>query len=127
MAKTKGAVMYTTKELMEKLSLMGCDVAGSLAAVAMNDWKALGYKSEFVESVTSKGDPVFKHVISPDMRLQALKILSEYLYPKRKAVEHSGEITSVIDDKLSPREIESILTDDPFLVTTGKVIGQLPS
>lgn len=56
---------------------LGCDPFEILVHFAKGDADALGYDGG---------------TIPPDMRLQAAKEASQYLYPKRKAVEHSGEI-----------------------------------
>ena len=65
---------FDAKLIAEQLD---CDPFEILVHFAKGDADALGYKGG---------------TIPPDMRLQAAKEASQYLYPKRKAVEHSGEI-----------------------------------
>lgn len=51
---------------------------------------------------------------NPAVRFQAAKELMQYLHPKRKAIEHSGEIKNQIselpDDELD-RRIQSLLKE----------------
>lgn len=44
----------------------------------------------------------------PDIRLQAIKEACKYLYPQRKAVEHSGEIANPYLEK-SVEELEALV------------------
>lgn len=50
----------------------------------------------------------------PSERARILLSLMEYLYPKRKAVEHSGGIIAATTADLSHAEIMAILSGDPF-------------
>jgi hypothetical protein len=70
---------------------LGCDPFEVLIHFARGDAEALGYPEE----ITRKGKDGRESVlpaITPEMRLQAAKEAAQYLYPKRKAVEHSGEV-----------------------------------
>lgn len=50
----------------------------------------------------------------PAQRASILLSLMEYIYPKRKAVEHSGGIVTATTNDLSHAEIMAILAGDPF-------------
>ncbi len=84
----KGTPNSKTLELSELISKFGCQPGEVLARVARGERiMALAYANketgEFVE-----------HEVMPtlDQMIQADKELTQYVYPKRKAVEHSGEI-----------------------------------
>jgi len=100
------------KEMAEKLN---CNPFEILLRFAMGDWNGLGYKAESTYAPTQKGEVIEKPTIPPELRVKAASEAAQYLYPKRKAIEHSGEITSVQVEKLKPEEINSILRGDPFL------------
>lgn len=63
--------------LAEKL---GVDPLEVLLNFVKGDWAALGYKSPHEAKMTS------------EMRLKAAGEVSQYIYPKRKAVEMTGEV-----------------------------------
>lgn len=116
----KGTPNKKTNELMEKAKQLKCDPFEILCYFALGDWKKLGYKDEYTYAPTQKGEVIEKHVISPEIRQKAASEAAQYLYPKRKAIEHSGEVTQKIEDKLSTSEIEAILKADPFLKKKSK-------
>jgi hypothetical protein len=113
--RAKGTPNKTSLPLHEKAKELGCDPFEILCRFALGDWEGLGYKSEFIFTPTQKGEVVEKPLIPPELRSKAAAEAAQYLYPKRKAIEHSGEITQVVEDKLTPKEIEAILRTDPFL------------
>jgi len=113
--RTKGTPNKTKLPLEEKARELGCDPFEILCRFALGDWKGLGYEKEFTFSPTQKGEVVEKPIIPPELRQKAAAEAAQYLYPKRKAIEHSGEITNVVEEKLSTQQIQTILTQDPFL------------
>jgi len=113
--RTKGTANKSKLPLEEKARELGCDPFEILCRFALGDWKGLGYKEEFSFSPTQKGEVVEKPIIPPELRQKAAAEAAQYLYPKRKAIEHSGEITNVVEEKLSTQQIQTILTQDPFL------------
>lgn len=71
---------------------LGCDPFEILIYMAKGDWKSLGYeKKDRLTSVSQAGD-VYEDQVTPEMRLKAASEASQYLYPKRKAIEHTHEI-----------------------------------
>jgi hypothetical protein len=113
--RVKGTPNRTTLPLQELAQKLNCNPFEILLRFAMGDAKGLGYALDTVEQTTPKGDIIEKPLITPEIRVKAASEAAQYLYPKRKAIEHSGEITSVQVEKLKPEEINSILRGDPFL------------
>ena len=66
--RSKGKANSATQEIIDKLEALGCDPATGLAMIAM--------------------DPETK----PELKVKAYSELSKYIYPQRKAIEHSGEV-----------------------------------
>lgn len=104
----KGTPNKTTQSLMEKCEKLGCDPFEILLRFAMGDWQGLGYESRQELKYTSEdGSAVYEDVISPELRQKSAKEASEYLYPKRKAVELSSDedkgFRVIIDDYTSSR------------------------
>ena len=102
-------------KLHEKAKELGCDAFEILCRFALGDWQGLGYEKGITYQSTNKGDLIEKHIIPPELRSEAAADAAQYLYPKRKAIEHSGEVTQVVEEKLTPKQIETILRQDPFL------------
>lgn len=60
-------------------------------------WKELGYKSETVTKFFGENMSE-EYTITPELRMHAASKACEYLYPKRKAIEHSieeGTVTNI--------------------------------
>jgi hypothetical protein len=117
--RTKGTPNKSALPLQEKAKELGCDPFEILCRFALGDWQGLGYDKGITYQSTNKGDLIEKHIIPPELRSKAAAEAAQYLYPKRKAIEHSGEVTNVVEEKLSTKEIETILRSDLFL-NTGK-------
>jgi hypothetical protein len=111
----KGTPNKNTLPLQQLADKLGCSPFEILCRFAIGDAKGLGYATDIVHSTTSKGEIIEKPLIGPELRIKAASEAAQYLYPKRKAIEHSGEITSVQVEKLKPEQINSILRGDPFL------------
>jgi hypothetical protein len=52
--------------------------------------------AEIVYGVDSHGAPIVGPAVKKDLKLQAAKELAQYLEPKLKATEHSGELQHTI-------------------------------
>lgn len=90
--RAKGTPNKSTQSLMEKCERLGCDPFEILLRFAMGDWKGLGYEAQqALKQVTEGGEHIYEDVIPPELRQKSAKEASEYLYPKRKAVEISGD------------------------------------
>jgi hypothetical protein len=77
------------EEIAERL---GCNPFEVLIHFAKGDWKSLGYEAgKRIVGCTQDGSPIEVDVISPETRLNAAKEASQYLFPKRKALELSTD------------------------------------
>lgn len=116
--RAKGTPNRTALPLQQLAEKLGCNPFEILCRFAIGDAKGLGYSSDIILKHNQKGDTVEQPLIAPELRVKAASEAAQYLYPKRKAIEHSGEITSVQVEKLKPEEINTILRGDPFLGAT---------
>lgn len=83
----KGTPNKNKSELQKKADALGVDPFEILLLFTKGDWQALGYPQEKETKFNAQGGVVQVRVISPDLRVAAAKAASEYLYPKKKAVE----------------------------------------
>lgn len=113
--RVKGTPNKNVIPLQEKAKELGCDPFEILCRFALGDWEGLGYDKGITYQSTNKGDLIERHIIPPELRSKAAAEAAQYLYPKRKAIEHSGEVTQVVEEKLTTQQIETILREDPFL------------
>lgn len=74
------------QNLLEKKNFCPIEL---MIMVAQNDWAGLGYSEPEFEKQGFQGVTFYEPVISMDHRITAAKTLISYLYPKRKAIEHS--------------------------------------
>ena len=104
----KGTPNKNRQVLLDKAKELGVDPFQILLLFAKGDWKALGYDSaETVTAITKDGQKIFADRISPELRQKSAKDASEYLYPKRKAVELTGEDGGPVDfNNVSKDEID---------------------
>lgn len=90
-----GSPNRRTEELFHLAEKHDCNPFEILILFAKGDFKSLGYE-EFQKKIVGKGESaemVEELTISPELRQKSARDAAEYLYPKRKAVEHS------LDDK----------------------------
>ena len=110
----KGRPNKRTEELKEISDRLGVDPFEVLLLFASGDWKALGYdKAKFVSGINEYGQ-WYKWTIDPSLRSRAAAEACQYLNPKRKAIEHSGEIKSPqseLSDAELDRRIQSFLKE----------------
>ena len=84
----KGSVNLKTEYLHHMAMELDIHPFKVLLQFAAGDWKSLGYKAETV--FKQYGESVNEELtISPELRMSAAAKACEYLYPKRKAVEHT--------------------------------------
>lgn len=84
----KGSLNARTVDLLEISQRLECNPFEVLIHFAKGDYGALGYEKDQIK-VTGKGETVSELTISPELRQRSAKDACEYLFPKRKAVEHS--------------------------------------
>jgi len=76
-------------EAIELAERMKCNPFKILLQFAKGDWKALGYKTKDV--IKFVGDNIYtEDRISAELRQSSAKAACEYVYSKRKAIEHSA-------------------------------------
>jgi len=68
---------------------LGVDPFEILLLFAGNKWKELGYESETVTKYGQAGVVNEEFVIEPTTRSKAAAEACQYLYPKKKAVDHT--------------------------------------
>jgi hypothetical protein len=89
----KGSASKITLSIKEKSEQLGCDPFEILLHFAKGDWKALGYESDHILKPGGGGEVFPVPMISAEMRLKAASDACQYLYPKRKAIEGSLNVT----------------------------------
>ena len=100
----KGTPNKKTKELNSIAERLDVDPFEILLLFAKGDWKALGYSKEF--ELTGFGR---KYTLEPSVRAKCAAEACNYLFPKRKAIEHSldedlsNTIKSLTGDQLDAR------------------------
>jgi hypothetical protein len=60
-----------------------------LMKILNNDWEGLGYEAEIYHKETPSGEVKIGYVLTPQMRLDAAKEATKYLFSQKKAVEIS--------------------------------------
>lgn len=85
----KGTPNKGTQELHEKLGALGFDPFTTLCLFGMGDWRALGYPRQTETKYTSSGEPYETDRIQVDARIKAIAEVCQYLYPKRKSIDHN--------------------------------------
>lgn len=91
-AKTGGRKAGTpnkkTEDFFDKCEKLGHDPITFNILIAQNKYRELGYDSATVTVYTKSGDSYEQDRISIETRLAANNKLLEFMYPKRKAIEH---------------------------------------
>lgn len=103
----KGTPNKKTQTAMELAEKVGVDPLEILLMFAKGDWEGLGYDAKYnVKKDQYTGEEVFTDKITPDVRMNAAKEASKYIYPQRKALEGSLEgnaLKIVIEDYVSKK------------------------
>jgi hypothetical protein len=86
----KGTVNKSTQNLMDIADRIGVSPFEVLCMIAKADWQGLGYDNPTY--LKAAGENMIEvDRITLESRLNAAKEASKYLYPQRKAVEHSTD------------------------------------
>lgn len=97
----KGIPNVKTRRLEEIAERLGVCPFEVLCLFAKGDYLALGYKEEkYVASVSQNGETI-KYTIDPTVRAKCAAEAANYLYPKRKAIEISGNDGAPIEARVS--------------------------
>lgn len=87
----KGTPNRKTMEIEKLLEEMDFNPIEFLVYVAMGNWKAIGYDTATIcTGYTKLGDPIVEERLNAKLRTDAAKEVASYVFPKRKAIEHSG-------------------------------------
>lgn len=104
------SINSATRTLREKAEALGVDPFTVLLMFSKGDWKGLGYPAATRVYFTPQGLEVVEDIIKPDARLKAASEATQYLEPKRKAIEHTGanggpietrEMSALTDEQLN--------------------------
>lgn len=115
----KGTPNKRTTELAQKAEELNIDPFEVILLYAKRDWKALGFTSPTVTKA-SKNGTYEVDTISAEMQLSAASEAAQYLYPKRKATEISGDPENPIGVNVGfSSEVSGILSEFKDLI--GKV------
>lgn len=93
--RAKGTPNKSTLPLEQKAEELGVDPFQILLLFAGGRWKELGYDNECYFTEKPDGAVKMGYVISPEMRCKAASEACQYLLPKKKAVELSGEVEGI--------------------------------
>jgi hypothetical protein len=97
----KGTKNKLSREADEVFETIGFCPLETLIDIAMGNWKALGYESEFKSEFDSKGEAVEVERIQLEHRLAAAKEACKYRFSQKKAVELTTKDTGfkiVVED-----------------------------
>ena len=88
-----------TADLLDIAQRLDCNPFEVLIHFAKGDFEALGYERHQIR-VTKDGGTEMELTISPELRQKSARDACEYLFPKRKALEHSFNPKDAPDDEL---------------------------
>lgn len=83
----KGTPNKDSLPLEQKAKELGIDPFEILLRFAAGDWEGLGYDNECYISENAGGSTKIGYTIPPELRSKAAAEASQYLYPKKKALE----------------------------------------
>ena len=87
----KGSLNKKSEHIFELCEKNNFDPVERLIYFAMGDWKKLGLDSKYIEKQGYQGVIVQELSVSIEIMKDATKDLMSFMYPKRKAVELSGD------------------------------------
>lgn len=87
----KGISNKKTLEAQAIADRLGIDPFEIILKFAAGDWQGLGYESKTTTRTTDKGSVITEDVISPELQSTSAGKAIEFLYPKRKAIDHQVE------------------------------------
>lgn len=98
----KGVPNKRTQDLFELAEKLECNPFEVLLHFAKGDYQALGYEERQFKTYGTGEDSytIDELTISPELRQKSAKDACEYLFPKRKAIEHSFNPNSLDDQEL---------------------------
>jgi hypothetical protein len=112
----KGTPNKKTQDLLNKAEELGVDPFEILLFYAKRDWEALGFESPEIEKAGKDGQVFYEDRITAKMQMDAASEACQYLFPKRKAVEHDIKGDQSHTHKFEP-EVLDILSDYKDLIS----------
>lgn len=88
--RSKGTPNKKTFDAQKMAEDLGVDPLEILLHAASNNYQALGYESAITTKLVGE-NAITEDTIPISTRVQAAKEAAQYLYPKRKAIEHTGK------------------------------------
>lgn len=89
--RSKGTPNKDPLQLEDRAKALGVDVFEVMVKFTAGDWEGLGYVNETYISENAHGSTKLGYTITPEMRLKAGGELMKYIYPQKKAHEHSTD------------------------------------
>jgi len=131
--RTKGTPNKLTKEAIEILERLGCNPIEGMAKIAAGDipcrvcrgkGKTLYQPARGKELAERTCESCYgsgKEIITPELSGKMYAELANYIYPKRRAIEHSGSINAPDFNSMSPEQIAAIDKATEILETNGVI------
>lgn len=114
MARLRASPNFRTQELIKMAQDMGTSPFEILMRFAMNDFEWLGY-DEHQTKFTQSGAEYEELTISPELRAQCAEKAASYIYPKLKAIEHTGDADNRPPVVITKEAVLAAIKNDPFL------------
>jgi len=111
----KGTPNKSTQNLLLKAEELSVDPFEILLLYVKRDWKALGFATENV--LDKEGFETSVPRISMETQIECAKEVCQYIYPKRKAIELSGDLEN-------PVQISMTLDDRKELLKAARSDGE---
>lgn len=86
--RAKGTPNKSTSHIQERCEALGLEPIDAIILFAKGDYEALKLP-QYYEKQGFGGTTTMEPSITVDHRIDCLKTLIQYLYPKRKAIEHT--------------------------------------
>lgn len=96
----KGNKIKRSKEAEEVAERLGVNPFELLLLYAKGDFETLGLPQYTTVSVTKDGEPIDKLTIGAELRQKSAKDACDYLFPKLKSIEHTGQNGADLFSKL---------------------------
>lgn len=87
----------TGKDLQAIADDLGISPFEILLHAAAGNYEQLGYSAPTIERMTPDGDKYLENILPCSLRIAAAKEAAQYLHPKKRAIEHSGNADEPIN------------------------------
>lgn len=103
MSRTKGSRDRKMIDAQAKAEELGIDPFEILLLYAAGKWKELGYESQTKTIKTKSGSTYESDIIGPELRMNAARDATNYIFAKKKAIEFD---IKELPDQIFNQEIE---------------------